>query len=123
MGNVLVIDDDPTYCKLVSLHLSRAGHEVTSTDDGATATGLIARGAVDLVLLDLNMPKMNGEVFLEVLRTDARRRSTPVIVVTAAIGSDRFKHAQALGIQGAVDKTTLKYPELIALVNSFLAGK
>ena len=123
MGRVLVIDDDPTYCKVVSVYLSRDGHEVTSTDDGLTATRLVARGTIDLVLLDLNMPKMNGEVFLEVLRTDARRRSTPVIIVSAAIGSERFKHAEALGIQGAVDKTTLDYPELVRLVNSLLAGK
>src|SRR4051812_45931334 len=112
MGRVLVIDDDPTYCKLVSLTLSRAGHEVTSSDDGATAIRLVARGTVDLVLLDLNMPKMNGEVFLEVRRPDARRRSPPVIVVTAAIGGEQFKRAEALGIQGSVDKTKLKYPEL-----------
>ena len=123
MGRILVIDDDPTYCRLVSLYLSRAGHEVTSTDDGLMATRLVARGTVDLILLDLSMPKMNGEVFLELLRTDTQRRATPVIVVSAAIGSERFKVAEKLGIQGSVDKTTLKYPELVNLVNSLFAGK
>jgi len=123
MGRILVIDDEPTFCRIVSLELSRAGHEVTSTDDGATAIRLVDRGAVDLILLDLTMPKMNGEVFLEVLRTNARRRSTPVIIVSAAIGSERFKRAEALGIEGAIDKTTLKYPDLVRLVNTFLVDK
>ena len=123
MARILVIDDDEAFCGLVSLSLARAGHEVASTDDAATATRHVARGSVDLILLDLTMPKMNGEVFLEVLRTDTVRRSTPVIIVSAAIGSERFKRAEALGIQGAVDKTTLKYPELVRLVDSLLARK
>ena len=123
MGKVLVIDDDVTYCRLVSTYLARAGHEVTSIDDAANATRLVARGGIDLILLDLTMPKMNGEVFLEVLRTDTLRRATPVIIVSAGIGSEQFKRAEALGIQGAVDKRKLEYPELVRLVNNLLDGK
>jgi len=123
MGKILVIDDDPTYCRLVSTYLTRAGYEVTSTDDGEVAIRLVSRGGIDLVLLDLSMPKMNGEIFLEVLRTDKARQSTPVIVVTATIDGDAFRRCEALGIQGAIDKTTLKYPEVVEAVNAFLSNK
>ena len=120
MGRILVIDDDPTYCKVVSVHLSRAGHEVSSTDDGKTAMGLIARGGIDLVLLDLSMPKMLGPAFLEVLRSDASRRVTPVIIVSANLEGEHFAEARKLGIQGVFDKTTLKYPELIEAIEGLL---
>lgn len=120
MGKILVIDDDLTFCRLVSTYLSRAGHEVSSIDDGNAAIRLVTRGGIDLILLDLSMPKMNGEIFLEVLRTDSARRETPVIVVTATIDSDAFRRCEALGIQGAIDKTTLKYPDLVEAVNALL---
>jgi len=78
---ILLADDDPDIRQSTADLLTLHGHAVTQARDGAEALELLARGPFDLLLLDLNMPRLNG---LEVL-VQARERGTlrcPVIVMT-----------------------------------------
>jgi CheY-like chemotaxis protein len=120
MARILVLDDDRTYCRTVSIYLSRAGHEVTSLDDGLVVMRSVVRHTVDLILLDLSMPKMDGEVFLEVLRSQEEWRWMPVIIVTSTPQGEKFERAKALGIQGAFDKTKLNYFDLLSAIDRVL---
>ena len=81
-GAVLVVEDDRELRELVRRYLERAGHAVHTTGSGAEAIGLLASGGVDLVVLDLGLPDVDG---LEVLAAAHRdgRAGTPVVVLTA----------------------------------------
>ncbi len=80
-GTVLVVEDDRELREVVRRYLERAGHAVHTTGSGAEALRLIDRGGVDLVVLDLGLPDVDG---LEVLAaTQAHRQEIPVVVLTA----------------------------------------
>ena len=82
---VLVVEDDRELRELVRRYLERAGHAVHTTGSGAEALGLLAAGGVDLVVLDLGLPDVDG---LEVLAAARERRDIPVVVLTARTGVD-----------------------------------
>lgn|SRR5574341_22673 len=80
---VLVIEDEPRMLQLVRLILEREGYEVTGAEGGAEGLELIAREAPALVLLDLQLPGMNGWEVYQHMKADEQMKSIPVIVVTA----------------------------------------
>lgn len=81
MPVVLVVEDDPDIATLVTLSLEDADFEVLQARDGLRALELAAEHHVDLVLLDIRLPKMGGEEVAQELR---RREITPPIVVFSA---------------------------------------
>jgi DNA-binding response OmpR family regulator len=83
-GTVLVIDDDPTNRLLLRRGLEREGLRVETAADGVEALERLARPGIDLVLLDLLMPRLNGHEVLARMRADSRLRHVPVIVVSGA---------------------------------------
>ena len=105
----------------VVLHaLKGAGHAALGAPDGAAALQLLETTPVDLILLDLAMPKMNGVQFLERLRADARFASMPVIVVSAQSPSPREKSLAELGAQAQLLKSRFSLRDLIQRVNELL---
>ncbi|HEY7351029.1 MAG TPA: response regulator transcription factor [Ktedonobacterales bacterium] len=78
---ILVVDDEPISTKLVHFILSEEGYDVTSVDSPRGAMAMIQRQLPDLILLDVNMPQMNGFVFHKHLRENDY--DIPVIFVTA----------------------------------------
>jgi len=79
MASVLVVDDDRDIREVLRHHLERAGHAMLSTASGAEALRLIGAGGIDLVLLDLGLPDVDG---LDVLRTAHDDHRLPVLVLT-----------------------------------------
>jgi two-component system alkaline phosphatase synthesis response regulator PhoP len=79
-GAVLVVEDDRELRELVRRYLQRAGHTVHTTGTGAEAIGLLAGGAVELVVLDLGLPDVDG---CEVLAAARDGQEVPVVVLTA----------------------------------------
>ena len=77
---VLVVEDDRELRDLLRRYLERAGHAVHTTGSGVTALGLLAAGGVDLVVLDLGLPDIDG---LDVLAAARDGREVPVVVLTA----------------------------------------
>jgi CheY-like chemotaxis protein len=80
---VLVVDDDAAVRDHLRSLLTQAGVEVDEAPNGKVALDRLAANAPALVLLDLNMPEMDGFEFLRSCRADSRYRSLPIIVVTA----------------------------------------
>lgn len=81
--SVILVDDD-LMCNLANeVVLKRAGYETASAPDGASALALMEQGAFDLVLLDVNMPGMNGFEVCERLRRIPGYKDTPVLYVTS----------------------------------------
>ena len=79
---ILVVEDDPTLRLVWQKVLLRAGFEVAVAEDGLDAFEAIRRRIPDLLVLDLGLPRMRGEVLLRELRRAPAHRAIPVIVVT-----------------------------------------
>ncbi len=77
---ILVVDDDRNICELLDLYLSDAGFRLLFTHDGSSALDIIKSNKVDLILLDVMLPVING---WEVCKMVKARSSTPVIMLTA----------------------------------------
>ncbi len=82
MSTVLIIEDEPELVKILRSYLEKSGYTVHTASRGDAGLQLWERERPDLVLLDLNLPGMDG---LDVMREIRRRSDTPIIVVTARV--------------------------------------
>ena len=81
MALIVLIDDDPGLLDVVSLALEDAGHEVRRAPDGVDGLGLLRAGGVDLVVSDVNMPRLDGFALCRKLRAEGD--ATPIILLTS----------------------------------------
>jgi DNA-binding NtrC family response regulator len=65
-ARVLVVDDEPSICKALSMALSRAGYDVIAAQSGDAALAIVRNEHVDVMLIDLRIPDMRGDVIFEV---------------------------------------------------------
>jgi len=87
---ILIADDRPSSRELLRTVLERAGYAVVEAEDGEEALAHARSGEPSLILLDLQMPRLDGYAVLEQLRSDERLRSIPVLALTAsAMRGDR----------------------------------
>ena len=82
-SRILVVDDNASNRDLLSRRLQRNRHTILQAEDGATALALVEKEALDLILLDLMMPGINGYDVLKLLKCDPRFRDIPVIMISA----------------------------------------
>ena len=80
MVSTMVVEDDPTIAEVVAYHLSKAGHDVTTVNDGQSAIDGLRSAPFNLVILDLMLPRLSGIDVLRLLRRDS---AIPVIVISA----------------------------------------
>ena len=80
MVKILIVEDDEKLARFVELELSHEGYEILKADNGRTGLEIAEKGEVDLVLLDIMIPQING---LEVLRRLRKTSDLPVIMLTA----------------------------------------
>src|SRR4051812_8971796 len=83
MRKVLLVDDDSNGAEAIALYLHHCGYSVTRAGNGVEALALLSGAAPDLILLDVQMPRMDGVDFLGVLRSYLRWQQIPVILLTA----------------------------------------
>jgi CheY-like chemotaxis protein len=104
MTRIVVADDDPVSRGLIRDVLEPQSYEVFEASNGEEALRMIAETRPDLVLLDIQMPVLDGYQVLKKLRSDARFRDTPVAFVTAlAMASDR-ERALSIGSDAYITK-------------------
>ena len=80
MAKIKIIEDDLSIANELKNLLENAGYEVSITEDFSTVLEQVTSGNFDLILLDINLPKINGEVLLQQIRKDT---NTPIIMVTS----------------------------------------
>ena len=83
MSRILVADDDPDICDLVSMALERHGHVVTVTRDGEAAWTALSEQPFDAVVLDRMMPAMSGTQVLALIRAHPQLFGSKVVLLTA----------------------------------------
>jgi CheY-like chemotaxis protein len=103
MPRVLIVDDVPQLRRLYGRLLSRSGMEPSFAVDGVEGLAAIRAATPDLVLCDLEMPRMNGVALCAAIRADQVARRVPIVVVTAS-GGDAAAAAQAAGCDVVLPK-------------------
>ena len=101
---VLVVDDSLSVRKFVGLMLERAGLEVRTAGDGAEALSLLGAEVVDVVVTDLEMPRVNGFELIGDMRRRPETRDIPVMVLTTRAGEKHLALARRLGVEHCVTK-------------------
>jgi two-component system chemotaxis response regulator CheY len=104
---VLVIDDSPAMRTLIRRVIHVSGLDagaVYEASDGLEALDLLEREWVDVILTDINMPRMDGEEFVRRLAASGLTRTIPVIVVSTDGTAARREHLHALGVRGYLAK-------------------
>lgn len=101
-ARVLVAEDNVINQQLITLLLQRDGHTVTVTPDGAKALTALEGGAFDIVLMDIQMPVMDGIAATREIR--ARGFAMPVFAVTANASADDREGFAVMGFTGIIPK-------------------
>lgn len=122
MAKILIIDDDETVHLVYRAYLSKAGHSVESAHDGDEGLSMAALDRPDLVLVDINMPRLSGFEVLKKLKELPVSRDIPVLVITSLKQEHHVKRAASLGAAGFITKPT-RMPELNAIVEKALEAR
>lgn len=104
---VLVVDDDALNLRIAARLLRDLGHSGALAADGEKALQLAQQQPFDLMLLDINMPKLSGEDTLRALRAQERRaggKRLPVLMVSGHNGEQTRRHFLDLGASGFLEK-------------------
>jgi len=104
MTKILVVDDEEGILELLDEDLSDDGFDVISANNGASALAQIYRERPDIVLLDLNIPEVNGYEVLREIRDAATTKNLPVILLTAVSPTEGEQAAVELGANHYVTK-------------------
>jgi two-component system chemotaxis response regulator CheY len=101
---VLTIDDSRTMRDMLLLALEDAGFTVLQAVDGVEGLETLAARGADVVITDINMPRMDGFGVIEGVRADPNHRATPVLVLTTESDADKKALARAAGATGWIVK-------------------
>jgi two-component system sensor histidine kinase/response regulator len=127
--SALVVDDDPTNLEVLKITLERSGYTVHAAENGAAALHEFEQGNFDVIILDIQMPVMDGISTTEAIRMKERRRSwatnslkgfTPIIGLTADIQSSVKEAASAAGMNRVLAKPITR-KHLIAAIELVLS--
>jgi CheY-like chemotaxis protein len=113
---LLVVDDDPALLTMLRILLEYSGYDVTTATDGREALDVAQTANFDLILLDLEMPVMNGREFYGAYRT--RDQRTPIVIISAY---EAEAARVALGAQGSVAKP-FDPAQLVSQIESMFEG-
>ncbi len=125
---ILLVEDNPVNVKVAALHLAHMGHEMVAAQDGVEALKLLARERFDAVLMDLEMPGMDGlEVTRRIRAGDARFGRPldpliPIVAMTAHALAELRDRCLEAGMDGYVVKPA-NYPDLIRLLLRLARGE
>lgn len=103
-GRLLVVDDDPHAVEILTRMLQREGYECLSATRGQEALDILAGERVDVILLDVMMPEMDGLQVCEQLRTDPDLSQIPVLLLTARDDMETRTSGMLLGVSEFLSK-------------------
>ncbi len=101
---ILTIDDSRTIRDMLRATLTDAGYDVIQGVDGEDGLGVLGDEPVDLVITDINMPKMDGYEVIRRLRANAKHKSTPILVLTTESDASKRNIAREAGATGWIVK-------------------
>jgi len=117
----LIVDDSLTMRKLVSFTLRSIGLNVIEASDGVEALQIVRTQHVDLIISDVNMPRMDGIEFTRQARIALVGRAVPILILTTESEAEKKNKARTAGASGWIVKP-FQQEQLIAIVGKVLPG-
>lgn len=116
---ILVCDDEPNIASVVATILRREGYDTIEAGSGAECIALVERGPIDLVLLDVTMPEMDGFAVCQALRLREAGRELPIVLLTGRTDLDARVEGMHHGVSEFLTKPVNRH-ELVARVRAQL---
>ena len=101
---IMVVDDSLTVRKITTRMLKRAGYQVVTATDGVDAMEQLENFTPDVMLLDIEMPRMDGFALAKELRSDSKTKNLPIIMITSRTADKHRKYAMELGVNTYLGK-------------------
>ena len=119
MKKILLAEDNEVNRDMLARRLSRRGYEVLLAENGEEAIQQVYKHSPDLVLMDLNMPTLNGWDATAKLRDDERGQDVPIIALTAYVMREDWERALDMGCDAVLTKP-FRFAELLEEVERWL---
>jgi chemosensory pili system protein ChpA (sensor histidine kinase/response regulator) len=119
LPRVLVVDDSLTVRKITSRLLERSGYEVETAKDGVDALEKLLDVLPDVILADIEMPRMDGFDLVRNIRSDERLKHLPVIMITSRTAEKHQAYAREIGVNHYLGKP-YDEDELLRLIAGFV---
>jgi two-component system cell cycle response regulator DivK len=120
MATILLVEDNPANMKLAVFLLEHAGYKVISATDAEAGLGLARDQHPDLILMDIQLPGMDGLAATELLKLDEATRDIPVIALTALAMKGDEARIRGAGCDAYIAKP-MRYQEVLATVAAQLS--
>jgi len=101
---ILTVDDSASMRALLNHALTSNGFDVAQADDGQSALEWLQMNEVDVVITDINMPRLDGYGLIEALRGGTRHRDRPILVLTTESSDEKKNRARQMGATGWIVK-------------------
>lgn len=122
MAKILIVEDNKANMKLTSFLLQKADHSVLCAVDAETGLALARTERPDLILMDIQLPGMDGLAATALLKNDPATAAVPVIALTALAMKEDEERSQIAGCDAYMAKP-LRYQDLYQVIDSLLAEK
>ena len=104
MSKILIVDEEPDVLAVTVARLETSGYEVLVAKDSEEAIELLNNGNPDLILLDISLPKMQGDELCKKLKSDIKFKHIPIILFTASIVLHAAMKVNKLGADDLIIK-------------------
>ena len=106
--NILLVDDSPTTRKIVGFFLKEKGYKIIEANNGIEALEKMAYSKIDLIITDLNMPKMDGLELVSSINSDLAFKDIPIIIITTEDQEQKEEEGMKLGASAYLKKPISK---------------
>lgn len=121
MVKIAIIEDDATISQMYRMKFEADGFDVRLANNGTIGVALVESFRPDIILLDIQMPEMDGAEALRRIRSHAWGKTIPVIVLTNLGEEEAPREMRSLGIQGYIVKANLTPRQVVAQVKAITA--
>lgn len=123
MSKIAIIEDDPVINQMYRMKFESEGFDVQVAENGATGIEIVKTFQPDIILLDMQMPQMDGAEALEKIRKESWGKDIPVLILTNLGEEEAPKNLRSLGIHSYIVKADLTPRQVVERVRGALATK
>ncbi len=122
MTKIAIIEDDPTINQMYRMKFEAEGFDVELADNGERGVAMVESFGPDIILLDIQMPEMDGPTALKIIRKADWGKTVPVIILTNMGEEESPKELKTLGVHSYIVKADLTPSQVVARVKEALEG-